>query len=164
MGPVCNSLMYLFFFFYRLLAPYDLLMTNSLWLNAHVGVGLYMYTRQHMVTAPVYKKILFSSFGTVAFNFGSVLIWASVKSLLPENTSLRVLVGIASSAAFLYLGKEYLDHVDRIITIDTGTVEVEEKPAVAEDKWEENKRGIYALKIMFKSNSRMFDYYSSWKV
>lgn len=116
--------------FRRLLAPYDLLMTNSLWLNAHVGVGLYMYTRKHMTTVPVYKKILFSSFGTVAFNFGSVLIWASVKSLLPENTSLRVLVGVASSVAFLYLGKEYLDHVDRIAT----DVDTEEKETIAEDK------------------------------
>ncbi|XP_014787104.1 uncharacterized protein LOC106881286 [Octopus bimaculoides] len=98
--------------FKRLFAPNELLVANTLWLNAHLGIGFFIYSRRHLADSPVYKRIIYSAFGTIAFNFGSVLLWASLKSLLPNSTGLRVLFGLLSSWGLLYVGKDYLDHVD----------------------------------------------------
>ena len=86
--------------------------TNGLWFNAHIGAGLYIYSRRHLKGASESKKVLFSAFGAVMFNFGTVLFWATAKNLLPESDALRTLFGLTSGAALLYIGKEYLQYID----------------------------------------------------
>jgi hypothetical protein len=57
-------------------------------------------------------RIGYSIFGAVLFNFGTVLFWATTKTLLPRNDILRSLFGLLSGAAFFYVGQRYLKYVD----------------------------------------------------
>ena len=100
-------------FNFRVFSPFDHVASNALWFNAHFGVGLYLYSRKHMRRARMPWRITFSVFGAVIFNFGTLLFWATTKAaILPNNTTLRSIVGIGSGCAFLYLGHRYLKFVD----------------------------------------------------
>ncbi|KAK7502370.1 hypothetical protein BaRGS_00006323 [Batillaria attramentaria] len=90
----------------------DVVVANSFWFNAHIGVGLYLFGSVHLRQAPINRRILYSVFGSFLFNFGSVLFWATCKSLLPERPGLRALFGLVSGFVLLYVGKEYVDYID----------------------------------------------------
>ena len=85
---------------------------NSLWLNGHLGIGLYLYSCRHMKYIPMYKRLLFTTFGTAIFNFGSVLFWAASKAVLPRNNTVRTIVGLVSGLCFLIIGKSYMQEID----------------------------------------------------
>ena len=55
---------------------------------------------------------MFSVFGSVMFNFGAVLIWATSKSFLPNVPALRIAFGALSGVCLCAMGKEYLEYVD----------------------------------------------------
>ena len=97
---------------FRLFGPSQVVVSNCLWFNAHLGTGLYLYSRKHMKRASRYHRIMFSVFGTAIFNFGTVLFWATTKALLPRKNFIRMLFGIGSGLTFLIIGKEYLQFVD----------------------------------------------------
>ncbi|KAI0213224.1 hypothetical protein LSAT2_001774 [Lamellibrachia satsuma] len=99
--------------FRSLFAPHDLVVANSLWFTAHLGAGLYIYNRKHIQYQTGPYRIMYSVFGSVIFNFGSVLIYATTKSLLPCQ-SLRAVAGVALGLVFLCIGKSYLDMVDSV--------------------------------------------------
>lgn len=92
--------------------PSHEVVANSFWFNAHLGVGLYLFGSQHLRHAPVNRRILYSVFGSFLFNFGSVLFWATCKSLLPERPSLRAVFGLLSGFVLLYVGREYVEFID----------------------------------------------------
>ena len=90
----------------------DVSVANCFWLQSHLGIGLYLYGSSHLREAPLNRRILYSVFGSFLFNFGSVLFWATCKSLLPDRSGLRALFGLASGFVLLYVGREYVDYVD----------------------------------------------------
>lgn len=57
----------------------------------------------------------FSAFGAVTFSLGSVLIWAILRSVVPENVPLCTLCGIGSGLAAIKIGKAYVEHVDSLV-------------------------------------------------
>ncbi|XP_041363031.1 uncharacterized protein LOC121378781 [Gigantopelta aegis] len=91
----------------------DIVIANTLWFNAHIGIGLYMFGRPHLQKASTQRRILYSVFGSFLFNFGSVLFWATCKSLLIQNPKLRTLFGFGSGFVLLYIGREYLHYIDK---------------------------------------------------
>lgn len=86
--------------------------TNFLLGSALIGTGSYIYTREHMKTAPNSVRILYSAAGAVLLTFGSVLVWAVLRSIVPPNTTVCTLAGIGSGLAFIKIGSNYLDFVD----------------------------------------------------
>ena len=48
------------------------------------------------------------------FNFGTVLLMSVIRSIFPDNEKLRLSIGLSSSAALLFLGKRYINYIDRI--------------------------------------------------
>ncbi|CAH1793915.1 unnamed protein product, partial [Owenia fusiformis] len=99
--------------FNRVFGDNNLVAANSLWLNSHLGVGLYLYSRKHIKRAPLPKRILFSVFGSAMFNFAVVLMWASAKQVvLPDKPAIKTLFGLVSGATMLAIGREYLKYVD----------------------------------------------------
>ncbi len=77
-------------------------------------MGLYVYNSGHMSKFPVHRRISYALFSTVVFNFGSALLVATVKNLLPENTTLYVVSGVAIQILLILTGKAYLEHIDSI--------------------------------------------------
>lgn len=65
-----------------------------------------------MKKASTYYRIMYSVYGALLFNFGSVLLWAVTKTLLPESNIVRTIFALSSSFCMLTIGKEYLDFVD----------------------------------------------------
>ncbi|XP_018323392.1 uncharacterized protein LOC108735753 [Agrilus planipennis] len=91
--------------------------TNILLFNSLVGSGLYLYNRPHLQVATKQKRILYSAFGAVMFSLGSVLTWAIVRSVIPENLILCTAAGIGSSLALLKLGHYYIGHIDSLVKV-----------------------------------------------
>ncbi|XP_063445599.1 uncharacterized protein [Mytilus edulis] len=92
----------------------DIALANSIWFNAHIGLGLYMYNQKHLQALSNRDRIMYSVFGTCIFNFGSVLLWATAKHVVPDVPVFRTLLGLASGAGLLYVGKRYLEHLNSL--------------------------------------------------
>lgn len=88
---------------------------NSLLFNAHVGTGLYLYNRKHMASAPVVRRMMYTVYGAVLFNFGSIIMWALTKVIVPDCPWFKGILATASSVCMILAGKEYVNHIDRQI-------------------------------------------------
>jgi hypothetical protein len=88
---------------------------NCLLFNSHIGIGLYLYTRPHIRLLPVYHRVMYSVYGAVLLNFGSILLWATTKSLVPDLPSIRCFLALTSSIGLLTIGREYLQFVDKAL-------------------------------------------------
>ncbi|XP_050428809.1 uncharacterized protein LOC126838445 [Adelges cooleyi] len=84
-------------------------LTNLLLLNSCVGSALFISGRPHLSESPLKLRVLYSAYGSIIFNLGSVLTWAIVRSLLPNNSVLVTLVGLASGCVLTCCGKAYLN-------------------------------------------------------
>ncbi|OAD53870.1 hypothetical protein WN48_08843 [Eufriesea mexicana] len=89
--------------------------TNFLLGSALLGTGTYIFTRDHMKSAPTSVKIMYSTAGSILLSFGSVLVWAVLRSIVPPNPTLCTIIGISSGLAFIKVGSSYLNFVDEQI-------------------------------------------------
>ncbi|XP_022920360.2 uncharacterized protein [Onthophagus taurus] len=89
--------------------------TNILLLNTLLGTGLYLYSRPHLRSATSSSRILYSTFGALSFSMGSVLIWAILRSVVPQNVALCTACGISTGLALINLGTNYVSHVDALV-------------------------------------------------
>ena len=112
LSQLALSLQLILSFFFRFFGPNDFIAANSLWFNAHLGTGLFLYSSRHLQKASKLERIAYSVFGAVMFNFGSVLFWAATKQQLPNCKELRMIYCAGSAAGLLYLGKRYVDYID----------------------------------------------------
>lgn len=105
-------------FFFRLFPNYHLGVANAMLLNANLGVGLYLFSRPHMAcfTTSMTSRVVYSVFGTVVFNFGSILLWATTKAVLPQCTMVKAIFGLVSGAGMLYIGHSYIKMLDENAT------------------------------------------------
>ncbi|XP_050315108.1 uncharacterized protein LOC126749460 [Anthonomus grandis grandis] len=88
--------------------------TNILLFNTLLGTGLYLYNKPHLAPLPTKEKLLYSSFGAVTFSLGSVLIWAIIRSVVPQNVALCTACGVGSGLALIKIGKSYVATVDEL--------------------------------------------------
>lgn len=58
--------------------------------------------------------VTFSVIGSTLFCLGSVLVWAIIRSSIPNNAALGTAVGLASGYGIARLSYAYLKHVDSI--------------------------------------------------
>ncbi|XP_074103657.1 uncharacterized protein LOC141530460 [Cotesia typhae] len=87
--------------------------TNMFLGTSLVGMGSYIYTREHMKPARPVVRVMYSVTGALLFNFGSVLIWAVVKSVFGMNKVTQcTLAGTATGTALIIGGHVYLNFVD----------------------------------------------------
>lgn len=96
----------------RLYPDQSVTVANCLLFNSHVGTGVYIYFKSYMRRAPPYHRIMYSAYQAVLFNFGSVLLWAVTKSLLPQSHLVRTIFAASTSLCFLTIGREYLEFLD----------------------------------------------------
>ncbi|CAH0548123.1 unnamed protein product [Brassicogethes aeneus] len=89
--------------------------TNVLLFNTILGSGLYLYNRPHLSALTTKEKLLYSSFGAVTFSLGSVLIWAIVRSIVPQNVALCTACGIGSGVALIKIARTYAEHADSLV-------------------------------------------------
>ncbi|KAG7176504.1 hypothetical protein Hamer_G027682 [Homarus americanus] len=92
--------------------PRYISLTNACLVNTISGTGLYLYSSKHLAQANPKEKLLFCAFGTVMFNLGSMLLWALGRTVAPENQVLRTMIGAASAAGAVYLGRNYVTYLD----------------------------------------------------
>ncbi|XP_030752892.1 uncharacterized protein LOC115879962 [Sitophilus oryzae] len=89
--------------------------TNILLFNTLVGSGLYLYNKPHLSSLSTKEKVLYSAFGAATFSLGSVLIWAIIRSVVPENVALCTACGVGSGLALIKIGKSYVETVDSLV-------------------------------------------------
>ena len=58
---------------------------------------------------------MFSVYGSILFNMGSVLSWAILRSLLPNSSSVAIVTGLISGFALTGCGVAYLSYNDKFI-------------------------------------------------
>jgi len=51
----------------------------------------------------------------VTFSLGSVLIWAIIRSVVPQNVALCTVAGVGSGLALIKIGKSYINTVDSLV-------------------------------------------------
>lgn len=56
----------------------------------------------------------YSFLGSTLFSFGSILVWAIIRSSIPHNALLGTAVGLASGYGIARMSYEYLKLVDSI--------------------------------------------------
>uniref|UniRef100_A0A914I3A0 RNA helicase n=1 Tax=Globodera rostochiensis TaxID=31243 RepID=A0A914I3A0_GLORO len=98
----------------RMFSSYDLAVSNAILFNAHLGLGFFLFFRPHMYHLWRWRRVEFSVFGSVMFNFGSLLCAIFVKGFLrkvkgPARATLSVLLSIF----LLSLGRRYIQHIDQ---------------------------------------------------
>ncbi|XP_076619178.1 uncharacterized protein LOC143340765 [Colletes latitarsis] len=86
--------------------------TNILLSSALIGISTYIYSREHMNKAPTSVRVAYSAAGAVLLSFGSVLVWAVLRSVVPPNPTVCTIAGIGSGLAFIKVGSSYLNFVD----------------------------------------------------
>uniref|UniRef100_A0A1B6DNG9 Uncharacterized protein n=1 Tax=Clastoptera arizonana TaxID=38151 RepID=A0A1B6DNG9_9HEMI len=91
--------------------------TNFLLLGSVVGTGLYISNTALVKSASTQKQFLYSGYGSLLFTFGSVLLWAVLRSVLPENKNVNTIIGIASGISLVAFGKEFLDFADSKVIV-----------------------------------------------
>ncbi|XP_029671345.1 uncharacterized protein LOC115240367 [Formica exsecta] len=89
--------------------------TNVLLVGTLVGTGSYIYTREHVKSAPQSIRILYSVTGAVLLSLGSVLMWAVIRSVVPPSPTICTIAGIGTGVALLKIGSSYLEFVDKQI-------------------------------------------------
>lgn len=105
----------LFLFLLRMFPAHHVIIANGILFNSHLGIGLYLYTRTHMKLLSIPRRVIYSAYGAILFNFGSILLWATTKSLLPKSPFIRVLLALTSSFGLLTIGKQYIEFIDKSI-------------------------------------------------
>ncbi|CAF1001781.1 unnamed protein product [Adineta steineri] len=101
--------------FTRLLGPrIDLPISNILLFGSHVGVTSYLYTSKHLRKADKFERLLYSVYGSAMFNFGTVLVMSLVRSIFPDNETLRLGIGLSTGAALLFIGRKYVNYIDQV--------------------------------------------------
>ncbi|XP_014262014.1 uncharacterized protein LOC106674077 [Cimex lectularius] len=85
--------------------------TNVLLANSVVGTTLYIYSRPHLKHAPTQTRLLYSGFSAVMFNFGSVLVWAVLRTVT-KSQCIATLVGLLSGFGMVAAGKHCLQYID----------------------------------------------------
>ncbi|XP_052860528.1 uncharacterized protein LOC128267679 [Anopheles cruzii] len=90
----------------RLLPKRDV--TNFLLIHTILGTSLYFYSRPHLKGVSTNKRIAFSLCGSVLFSFGSVLVWAVLRSTVPRNQGVATALGLSSGVLMAKLAYDYL--------------------------------------------------------
>lgn len=60
----------------------------------------------------------FSACGGILFSFGSVLMWAFLKNVLPNNNSLATFAGLTSGLLLVRVSVDYMNDVDKANEVD----------------------------------------------
>ncbi|XP_053688026.1 uncharacterized protein LOC128737419 [Sabethes cyaneus] len=95
----------------RLLPKRDV--TNFLLVHTLFGTTLYLYSRPHLAVVPSQRRVAYSICGSVLFSFGSVLVWAVLRSAIPRNHTLATALGLSSGFLLAKLTYDYLDSNDK---------------------------------------------------
>ena len=99
-----------------------------------IGGCLYLYNKPHISsledqharvilryilsqfpTASHLKRIYFpvgSVYGSTMVGLGSLLLWAMVKAVMPENPALRTALAVGSSVVLLRIGTTYVEVIE----------------------------------------------------
>lgn len=89
------------------------LLADILWFNAHIGIGLYIYQQPFMRRATTKCRVIYTAFSTALFNFGSALIWGTVRTLMPvQYSKLKILFGTGSGLLFLHIGWNFIQFLN----------------------------------------------------
>lgn len=90
--------------------------TNILLLSTLVGTAFYIYGRPHLKAVPNGKRGVYSLLGGTLFAMGSVLAWAIIRSTLSkDNAALATILGLASGAAIVKIGTDYINECDKLV-------------------------------------------------
>ncbi|XP_055380331.1 uncharacterized protein LOC129611290 [Condylostylus longicornis] len=89
--------------------------TNALLLSTIFGTTLYLYNRPHIGSSSSQKKVAYSALGSVLFSLGSVLLWAMIRSGVPnDNAALATVLGVGTGAAIVKIGTDYINDCDKL--------------------------------------------------
>lgn len=99
----------------RLFPVGELAVSSTILFNANLGIGFYVFFKDHMHKLNSWDRVEFSVFASTMFNFGSLLAAVLLKALLPAKTSIatKSCFATAISVFLLTRGRKYLTYIDR---------------------------------------------------
>jgi hypothetical protein len=100
--------------FKRVCGKHSLRVSQILLATCLTGHGLFLLSQRHLKKIPTNEAIGFAAFGSVFFNFGSILIWMLSKTYLPDNRVILLVYGVFSGMGLLYTARSYSEIIDSI--------------------------------------------------
>ncbi|OQV22440.1 hypothetical protein BV898_03611 [Hypsibius exemplaris] len=95
--------------FSRFFGDRDLSVVNSLLYTSHIGIGLYIYNSPPVCFAASYNRLMYSVFGSVIFNFGSLLLWSTLRNNLSAfHPAARIFLALSTASTMLFVGADYI--------------------------------------------------------
>ena len=111
-GALELNLIIFFFLNKRLCGENSLSFSNTLLVNSIFGNILYMFSLKHINNLKPHYAIGFSLFGSVMFNFGSILFWSISKAYLPDDQFLLFNYGLLTGLLMLHGARTYFDSIE----------------------------------------------------
>ncbi|XP_075168297.1 uncharacterized protein LOC142240480 isoform X2 [Haematobia irritans] len=91
-------------------------LTNVLLLSSVVGAAFYIYGRPSMAGVRNGKRGVYALMGGSLWAMGSVLFWAIMKSVLPQdNNAVATIAGLATGAAIVKVASDYFEDTDKLV-------------------------------------------------
>ncbi|XP_055347737.1 uncharacterized protein LOC129594903 [Paramacrobiotus metropolitanus] len=95
--------------FSRFFGDRDLSIVNSLLYTSHIGIGLYIYNSPPVCFAASYNRLMYSVFGSVLFNFGSLLLWSTLRNAAQSFHPLaKIFLALSCATTLLFVGTDYM--------------------------------------------------------
>uniref|UniRef100_A0A0P4VP37 Putative conserved plasma membrane protein n=1 Tax=Rhodnius neglectus TaxID=72488 RepID=A0A0P4VP37_9HEMI len=86
--------------------------TNVLLAHSVLGSALYIYNRPHLQGATPQMRLIYSGFSAIMFNFGSVLLWAVLRTVSTRSNCVSSLLGLLTGCGLIYTGQKCLSYID----------------------------------------------------
>lgn len=90
--------------------------TEEIWWSVLPCMNIYLrFSNKTCALVPYVSNLLFSVTGAVLLSFGSVLLWAVLRAIIPPNPALCTIAGVGSGLALMKVSSSYLQFVDEQI-------------------------------------------------
>lgn len=86
--------------------------TNALLAGSLLGASAYIYNRPHLQSTTQRNRLIYAGFGSLTFTFSSILLWAILRNLLPNNAAIASVAGLGSGYLWATTAQGYFELVD----------------------------------------------------
>ena len=81
--------------------------------NTNIAAAIYLFYRPHISILPAPQKILFSAFGSMAFNFSSFFFWIMARDVFKEDWQ-KAIFAFTTATSMVLIAGDYLQYIDSL--------------------------------------------------
>jgi hypothetical protein len=79
--------------------------------NSNLAAAIYLYYRPHIQALPATKRVIYSAFGSISFNFSSFFFWIMTRDLVKDDWR-RSIFALMTASTLVLIAGSYVHHID----------------------------------------------------